>query len=364
MRRPVLLALLLCGVAGASEPWPLRDGAGQPTERVVDADVLLGPAGDLDTPAVITDPAALGAVAEATAAWLRRAPDDDPAADPGILRHRGVDRDDVLRTLDAIARLAREAPERLSDPAFLARHLTAIPWRADQAGAAAAGIDLPDHRIRLTRYLVDEVSGRAAPAPGFDHALYADPGPPLRTALTRQQVMDGAYRPGGRHAGEAEPLVWLPRRGVHEALMQGTVAVTVDGRQRVFNVHQNNGRSYVHGQPDPEQQPRYWYFREVEAVLGYGDEARGKIPLAAGAAAAGDVHDLPLGVLIGLQTPGGLRLVILADTGGAFQPNLHQLDWFAGTFPTRDAFLHATRDLPSRVHARFLVWRPEGSDPR
>ena len=49
--------------------------------------------------------------------------------------------------------------------------------------------------------------------------------------------------------------------------------------------------------------------------------------------------------------------MVLADTGGAFQPNLFQLDYFAGAFPDRAALYTATAGLPDRVRASVLLAR-------
>ena len=52
-----------------------------------------------------------------------------------------------------------------------------------------------------------------------------------------------------------------------------------------------------------------------------------------------------------------LRLVVLADTGGAFEPNLFQLDWLGGTFPSQQAWRQWAKTVPGRVHAQILVRR-------
>lgn len=250
-----------------------------------------------------------------------------------------------------------------------------IRWIPDVEAAAARGIPLPDTQIRLTKYLAWEVEGRTEPGGAFTAALYAVPSdeaglPPdaiagrsdlLRLRFTRKQVLDGVYEPGGEAAGMAEPLVWLRRGDVHEALMQGTVVVALpDGRHRTFNVHRNNAIPWDPKKArDPEQQDRLWYFREVEGLLGYGDED--KVRVVEGLTAAGDVENLGLGVPVLLTwTADGqerAHLVLVADTGGAFSPNLFQLDWLVGTFADRATFEAAARRIPDRVTATFLVPR-------
>jgi hypothetical protein len=90
-----------------------------------------------------------------------------------------------------------------------------------------------------------------------------------------------------------------------------------------------------------------------------------KIPLRAEAAVAGDVYNVGLGKIVCLETDTEagreLRLVVLADTGGAFEPNLFQLDWLAGTFPDHAAYQAWAAAAPSRVRASILIRkRPEG----
>lgn len=49
------------------------------------------------------------------------------------------------------------------------------------------------------------------------------------------------------------------------------------------------------------------------------------------------------------------RIGIFADTGGAFQSNLYQVDFLAGSYAGREAFSQATRHLPDYVVAYFMV---------
>lgn len=52
-----------------------------------------------------------------------------------------------------------------------------------------------------------------------------------------------------------------------------------------------------------------------------------------------------------------LQMGIIADTGGAFLPNLHQLDFLAGVFNSKDDFTAYTRKLPEYAKAYILVKR-------
>ena len=55
-----------------------------------------------------------------------------------------------------------------------------------------------------------------------------------------------------------------------------------------------------------------------------------------------------------------LQLGVIADTGGAFLPNLHQLDFLAGVFGDRDEFYAATRNLPEYAQAYILIRKKPG----
>jgi hypothetical protein len=46
---------------------------------------------------------------------------------------------------------------------------------------------------------------------------------------------------------------------------------------------------------------------------------------------------------------------VIADTGGAFLPNLYQLDFLAGTFTSERAFEQYIQKLPEYTNAYILV---------
>ena len=365
MRLPLPLALLAL-LLNPAHAWELRGPEGAPTTVQVDASARFSPAPPAwDAARVSTDPEALAAAAAEALRYLRAHP-EDPATGPGLFTELGVDRARVEQTLEWVVRIAEEdlaagQPSRLQDPAFLAATFEHYRWTPDSAAAAARGLRLPPDQIRLTRYYVPQVEGRATPAPGFPVALYADPGPLLRERYVRAQVFDGAWNADPDGAA-AVPLAWLPRAVAHDAMMQGTVEVRIPGADPILlNVDQHNGRTWRPGLGS-EQQERLWYFRAVDRVRGWGragDPAQDKVGLAAGASVAGDIYNLGLGKLVALEDPksGELRLVVLGDTGGAFQPNLFQLDDFAGAFPDQAALHQATAGRSGTVRAGVLLLR-------
>jgi hypothetical protein len=50
-----------------------------------------------------------------------------------------------------------------------------------------------------------------------------------------------------------------------------------------------------------------------------------------------------------------LQMGVIADTGGAFLPNLYQLDFLAGIFKNRQEFTKHISQLPEYATAYFLV---------
>lgn len=329
--------------------WALRGPGGALTADTIDPRAVVGAPEAL--PAGLVVPEGLPAVA-ASALALRAAHPDAPASTDGLL---GDDVDAPLRLLVEAHNADRaDGVGRLADPAFLADRLAAAPWIPDDGHAEG---------IRLTRYVVWQVDGARSRGGPFDTALYAvpadDDGPdPVRLRLSRQEVLAGAFEPGGPYAGLAEPVVWLREADVHQAMLQGSVEVRLaEGGTALFNVHRNNGVPYDRSERQQARQRRTWYFREVQALRGVqvGDDAAAVVPWIC---AAGDVQDLGVGRLVTLALPDGPTLVIVSDTGGAFEPNLHQLDWFVGAWPDDAAYRAATAHLPDRVRASFVVARP------
>ncbi|MFN7145162.1 MAG: acetate--CoA ligase, partial [Myxococcota bacterium] len=76
-------------------------------------------------------------------------------------------------------------------------------------------------------------------------------------------------------------------------------------------------------------------------------------------AVAGDLDALGFGRLLALRTADGMRLVVLADTGGAFEGNLSQLDLYTGVYPSRAAFDAATSHVGDTAGAWILAARTD-----
>lgn len=334
--------------------WDLRGPSDVPAGATVQVSTVFTPvATEWSGARVSSNPAAVRAAADDALRYIRAHP-DDPACDAGMFAEIGVSGPQFEATL---SRLVNATDAQLTDPAWLSAQFTYYRWTPPPGGRTTK-LGLAPGELRLTRYLVVQVEGRTAPEPGFDQAIYADPGEPWRNRYTRRQVMEGAYT-AGEGRGQAQPLAWLAEANVHDAIMQGSVEVSFpDGTRKLLNVEASNGIAY---QPSKRgrDQDRYWYFAEVQAPRGYGVAGGDHVAIEAGVTVAGDVYNLGLGRLVVIEHPSAhgtvLRLAVLGDTGGAFQPNLSQLDWFGGAFPTHQALYAAWSDLPDRVRAGILV---------
>jgi len=278
---------------------------------------------------------------------------------PGLLGAWGVQVADVTRTLDFIIEvllhdLTHAQPIRLQNPDFIRRHFRGWRWQAyhPQNGTSP--------QVRLTKYAVFRHRGTRRPQGEYVHALYrindAWAAEEFYKKYTKQEVLAGAYHPGRPDAFKVTPLAYVTREGLEEALLQGTILLQFPDRSTsYFNVDRNNGLPFVRG-VHPWDQQRYWYFREVNSIRGYGSEVENKIPIRPGVTFAGDVWNVGLGRMVLLErSPGQWMLGIIADTGGAFLPNLGQLDYLAGVFPSRREFWEYNRRLPEYTQAYILI---------
>ncbi|MBW4516501.1 MAG: hypothetical protein KME11_14925 [Timaviella obliquedivisa GSE-PSE-MK23-08B] len=302
-------------------------------------------------------------VLQNTQAYFQAYSQDNPEVSrEGILGTQGVTVADVLNTLEFMIATLQEdiaggQPIRLKDPKFLNANFRVIQWDAYDP-------ETPSERLlRLTKYAVFEHPGSRRQTAEFNVPLYQlkeeAESDQFYLKYTKQEVLSGIYEPGGTEFGRVEPLAYLTREGFEDALLQGTISINfTDGTTDFFNVDRNNGIAYIPG-VSANRQGRYWYFRAVDGIKGYGHQFESKISIKPGVTFAGDVLNLGLGKIVALaHSTGGrsqLQLGVVADTGGAFLPNLHQLDFLAGVFGDRDAFYAATQNLPEYAQAYVLI---------
>lgn len=286
---------------------------------------------------------------------------DSTALREGILGTGGVTIQDIKDTLAFMINtleqdIALQRPSRLKDPNFINTHFQVVKWQPYNP-------QQPDqNQLRITKYAVFAHQGSRTKTAEFNTPIYQ-----LKPEYavdkffqnySKQEVLTGIYETGGKEQGKVTPLAYLTRQGLEDALLQGTILIRFDdGSSAYFNVDRNNGIAYVRGQPQREQK-RYWYFKQVDAIKGYGPKTA-KIAVRPGVTFAGDVLNIGLGKIIMLEhNTGGtqqLNMGVLADTGGAFLPNLYQLDFLAGVFPSHDQFKQHISTLPAYANAYILI---------
>ncbi|MEH2264601.1 hypothetical protein [Nostoc sp.] len=292
---------------------------------------------------------------------------DHSSEDPDILRTgmlgtQGVTVPDVLNTLNFMIAVLKEdiannRATRLQDPNFINTNFRVIKWSAYNPK------NKQQKQLRITKYAVFTHPGSRKKTSTFNTPIYslkenADNNK-FYTKYTKQDVLSGIYEPGGREFGKVTSLAYLTRNGLEEAIMEGTILINfTDGYKAFFNVDRNNGMAYIRGLKATAQK-RYWYFREVDAIKGYGYKIDAKISIKPGVTFAGDVLNIGLGKVVVIEhTQGGrkyLRMGVIADTGGAFLPNLYQLDFLAGIFKNKQEFGQNIAQLPEYAIAYFLI---------
>jgi hypothetical protein len=290
------------------------------------------------------------------------ASEDPTISRAGILSAQGVNIQDILKTLDFMIAvlqedIAKNRPTRLQDPSFINTHFRVLKWSAYNQQ------NPKQKQLRITKYAVFTHPGSHKKTSTFNTPIYSlketTATNKFYTKYTKQDVLSGIYEPGGKEHGKVEPLAYLTREGLEEALMEGTILINfTDGTKALFNVDRSNEMPYVRG-VKPTAQKRYWYFRQVEDIKGYGYKIDAKISIKPGVTFAGDVQNVGLGRVIVLEYPKGgskqLQLGVLSDTGGAFLPNLHQLDFLAGVFQDKKDFNQYIKQLPEYATAYILV---------
>jgi hypothetical protein len=287
---------------------------------------------------------------------------DKAISSNGILGNKGIMISDVLDTLDYMAQILEEdikegKETRLKDPNFISKNFDVIRWYPYKSPNKSK------EQIRITKYAIFKHKGSKVKTKEFDTALYKLLSPydenNFYKKYSKQDVLSGIFENNGKEKGKVEPLCYLTREGLEEALMEGTLLVTFpDNTSKFFNVDRNNGITYVKGLK-PRNQKRYWYFRESQGINGYGKEFDKRVKIEPLVTFAGDVFNVGLGKIVAykykISGKDKLGIGIIGDTGGAFLPNLYQLDFLAGIFNSRKDFQYFSQNLPEYAEAYFLV---------
>jgi hypothetical protein len=351
-------------IATTPKPYEVIDEQKQPQFTIESQKVFQ--AAQLPSDRINFNPQDLLFVLKNTRQYFQNHHQADPdLAREGILGSKGVSVNRVLDTLDfAIDTLEtdikNQQPIRLQDSQFLNANFETIAWKPHNPKK------IEQKLLRLTKYAVFSHPGSKVKTDKFSIGIYAlkpdAKDDKLRLKYTKQEVVKGIYEPNGVEFGQVEPLAYLDRTGLEDALMEGTVKINfTDGTSGLFNVDKSNEISYIKG-IDKKEQKRYWYFRAVKEIKGYGHSIESKISVKPGVTFAGDVLNIGLGKLIAIEDRSGkqkqIRLGVLADTGGAFLPNLYQLDFLAGVFKNTQEFAKYTRNLPEYARSYILVKKP------
>lgn len=250
---------------------------------------------------------------------------------------------------------------RVQDPNFLKENLGFIAWSPDVDAAAAAGYnEVCGKKIRLTSYVIYKALGSYEKSPDFPCALYRLVSEKKRINLTKQEIL--ANDLSTQCPGQVEPLVWVARETLEEAMLQGTVILSMpDKKERAFTVNISNGRKFDHKVKNLAQQEIYWFFLErknEKAIKQLLDRSSYR----SGVVFAGDLYSLGFGKIVALQYYNKkeglheLRLGVLADTGSAFERNLYHLDLFGGVMPNKQVLKKYLSNFPPTVKA-FIVYR-------
>ena len=344
-----------------STPYPVIDEL-QKYKFSVHGSQILTP-GELPTTKVNFNQADLLSVLVNTRKYFQDYSHEDPdILRTGLLASQGVTVEDVLKTLDFMIAVLQEdiannRATRLQDPNFINTHFRVINWSAYNRQNTS------QKQLRITKYAVFTHPGSHTKTSTFNTPIYSlkdnSSTDKFYTRYTKQDVLSGIYESGGREFGKVQPIAYLTRNGLEEALMEGTILVNfTDGSKQLFNVDRSNEMSYIRKLPATAQK-RYWYFKQVDAIKGYGYKIDAKISISPGVTFAGDVLNIGLGKIIVLEyTKDGskhLQMGVIADTGGAFLPNLYQLDFLAGIFQDKKDFGEYISQIPDYATAYILV---------
>ncbi len=317
--------------------------------------------------------AALCATAKETLAYLNKGSTYDPQ-----VIHAGTVCPVSLSQIKATLTFICQHQTQLNDSAFIQRHFDFIRWQPDKAHAQQFSANkpllknLPPDRILMTKYYVHAAKASMKASMNMPYAIYALPLDEQSLTLEEANIKPNLVRfhygkqailAGALNKKNVPVLAYVSRDDLESALMQGTIVADFGGTigQKIFNVDRSNNIAYDRLKP-PYEQERYWYFKQVDGIKGYGKDALHKITVNSGVTFAADLTQLGLGKLLMMQYPdktGSMmtRAGILADTGGAFTDNLYQVDFLAGTYRGKEAYSQATRALPDYVDAYFMVLR-------
>lgn len=301
--------------------------------------------------------------------------------DPEVI-HAGLMAPIPLPKIKATLLFVCQNQAKMNDPAFIKQHFDFIRWYPDVTRAKQLSANkpllqhIPKDRILMTKYYVHLAKASQKATASMPYALYALPADErdltleqanTRPNLTRFKYGKQSILKGTLENKKVPKLAYLSRDDLESALLQGTIVADFGNKEgkKIFNVHRNNNIAYDRTK-NPYLQERFWYFKQVDGIKGYGKDAEHKITVNPQVTFAADLTQFGLGkmLLIQYKDQSGTQISragILADTGGAFADNLYQIDYLAGSYQGKDAFYQGTRNLPDYVSAYFMVLKDKAS---
>lgn len=327
-----------------------------------------------------TDISNLCKVASSTKGYLEKGNAYDPKViHSNVLADIGITAEKIKASLSFICKVHKEdikanRPSRLLNTHFINNNFKFINWQPDTLHAKKLSknkkllINLPEDKILMTKYYIHQAKAQLKKSSSYPYALYQLPFDEIHLTLEQATKIDGLTRLKYTKQDilkgvldkpkQAEPLIFLSRKDLESSLMQGTVVADLNGDKKVFNVHRNNGIRYDR-KVKPYEQNRYWYFKQVQGILGYGKDANNKVTVIPEVTFAGDIYKLGLGHLLLTQFDykghSEYKMAILADTGGAFENNLYQLDYLSGSYGGFKEYADANRHLPDYISVWFML---------
>ena len=264
-----------------------------------------------------------------------------------------------MRTILDEDKKTNQARSRLQDPLFLQKEFEWIPLKPHKKQALnRRGLFPPgvknslDTKILLTKYASFKVNGSHKKTDHYSCALYRSFDYKHSVQKTKQEIIDGAL---DAYPSLYRPLVWVTRKDLKKALMQGTVVVLFPNKvEHVFNIH-------VHNRYPHDSKSRYWFFRQVKDYSLLPSHHIAHILKTDHASFAGDLHYFGMGSLLTVLTKNPLNkknqrvLGFLVDTGAAFKDNQFQLDLFVGLCESDDLFQKRIKSLSENGIAHMLI---------
>ena len=312
----------------------------------------------------------LCATAKNTLDYLSKGASYDP-----VVIHEGKVAKIPLAKIKATLQFICTHQDQLSQPEFIKKHFNFVRWYPDMMEVKTLAShkpllkNLPKDKILMTKYYVHLAKASIKKQGERIYPLYGLPQDEQQLSLEQAEAQPQLTRfKYGKQAilkgaleNKVPVLAYLSRDDLEAALLQGTVVADFGPGigKKIFNVHRCNNIPYDK-RKGPYQQERYWYFKQVDGIKGYGKDADHKITVNPEVTFAADLNQLGLGKLLFIQytnNSGSLisRVGVLADTGGAFANNLYQVDYLAGSYSGKTNYLKATRHLPDYVQAYFMI---------